>query len=68
MRFLKHLNDHIVNNDPSYRPDKFKKYLKRPKFGHTIIKVPNSGHWILGGDEAGESFATNRFLVNNLNI
>ena len=28
--------------------------FKRPKFGHTIINVPNSGHWILGGDEAGK--------------
>ena len=33
-----------------------KTYFKRPKFGHTIITVPNSGHWILGGDEAGKFF------------
>ena len=41
------------------------KYLKRPKFGHTIIKVPNSGHWILGGDEAGKFFTTCYVLLKH---
>ena len=38
----------------TWTPPIFNHVFQRPKFGHTIINVPNSGHWILGGDEAGK--------------